>query len=98
NFLFLPRTRIPPAYGLVLTRWPAKALTTARRAASASPVVEGTRATSATTIAGEGRRRLMVLAWGRVPGWPGARRADRRESTPGQWRAPHPGLNSRASP
>src|SRR5665213_3357704 len=59
NFLFLPSSRTPPARGLVLTGWPPKLLITARRAASASPVVESTSATRATTIAGEGMRRLM---------------------------------------
>src|SRR5271165_652653 len=67
NFLFLPSSSTPPAYGFALTGCPSKALSTAWRAASARPVVENTSATSAMIIAGDGSQRLLTVPdWDRV--------------------------------
>src|ERR1700733_3160597 len=98
NFLFLPSSNRPPACGLVLSGWPSIAPRTAWPAALASPVVENTSATNATVIAGEGRRRLIALAWDRVLARSGERLATRQASSPEQSRARHRGPLRRASP
>src|ERR1700727_813652 len=69
NLRFLPSSRTPPACGLALTVCPANVLITARRAASARPVVEKTSAISEMTSAGEGSLRAPRRArkLGRFP-------------------------------